>query len=136
MVNITITEWDARLPDLADAVRQRWPWFSVSAERHGIHVQSDVCSATVDLENVAARDASHFRAETRIVGASGLMRSVAGVRHGAAQYLQVCDALDMLTVHTESLRIWPVGACPCDSCSGRGKEQGRPCKTCDGKGVR
>lgn len=132
MANITISEWSERTQDLAKMVRLRWPWFDVVAEPHSVIIRSSVCSATVGLEN----DDRHFRPGARFGSASGLMGSVGAVRHGAAEYLQVCDALDLLTAHTEALHIWSGGECPCDSCSGRGRDGVRPCKRCDGKGVR
>lgn len=135
MSDITLTEWDAKLLQLAEQLRMFASPCDVAIWYHGLHVTArDVLS--VFLEPEFDGEGAFLRA--KIGSSASLPGDITSARGALTMAALVISTIEMAYALTAGTRVWLDGYCPCGTCGARGYEfsPSVPCPRCDGKGKR
>lgn len=131
MINITMTEWEARGVALAASIAARWPWL----HDRELRVQSPVLSAHAEIRRVDD-DRRAFAVQITVDASGCISGGALDIANAARMIAEVRDAMLFVHGETAGLVVWSDGECPCSSCSGKGTSRGGMCERCAGKGVR
>lgn len=135
-MNITIPEWEAKLPTLLARVQKRFPAIEAAIEKNvEIHIAAPRCHGRLEATVVNGSMGPHMIPKTRLASAVTLGETLSDAEAALFDARVVLDAIHYLFAETDNIRIWAEGACPCDSCGATGSTRSGKCGKCE-KGKR
>jgi len=137
MPNVTIPEWEERLPKLLAAVQKRFPAVEAAIENENeIHVKAPRCHGRLQITVVNGSMGPHMLPQTRMASAVTLGNTTSDAEAALYDARVTLDAVHFLYAETDDIRIWAPGGCPCDSCGATGNTRSGKCERCGGLGKR
>lgn len=133
MSNITLSEWKARLKDVAAKVSALAPTLNVEVDRCTLRIKTDALSLRLEPDF----HGDWGPPEVSVGSSSALPVNITLARATHSVIGRALEAGEYAFLLVGSVRVW-IANCPCDSCSGRGRQMysDAPCDRCGGTGKR